>query len=181
MKKISPKSKAAARVQAKVRSMEGTAPMRKFLPYVFPAVVLMVLLFLAARWYSVRTQRDGQVSPFADAVTVENLSQTDAQRILRGVGDLKTVQLTGEGEVAGQVRYEVKDGKVRFSVMAEVPTGAYQVWIKEVGSDAKKQAFTLEAGKGGYIGSASVPEATLPFEILVTRGDDTVLSGQITK
>jgi hypothetical protein len=165
------------------RPVEGQV-MRRFLPYVLPALVLVIVLFLAYRWYSVRTQRDGKVSPFAESVTVENLSQDDASRILRGVGDLKSAELTGKGEVSGTVRYEIKDGKVNFSVMAEVPapkTGEYQVWVKEIGSDAKKQAFKLVAGKGGYIGSASVSEATLPFEVVVTRGDETVLSGKVTK
>jgi hypothetical protein len=170
-------------VQPAVKPVAKTS-IQTFLPYIFPAIVLVILLFLAYRWYSVRTQRDGKVSPFADSVTIENLSQDDAKRILRGVGDLKTVQLTGQGDVSGQVRYEIKDGKVNFSVMAELPTletGVYQVWIKEVGSDAKKQAFTLEEGKGGYIGSASVAETTLPFMILVTQGDQTILSGQVSK
>jgi hypothetical protein len=170
-------------MSAGAQTSEGMS-MKKFLPYVFPAIVLVILLFLAYRWYTVRTQRDGKVSPFADSVTVENLSQDDAKRILRGVGDLKTVQLTGKGEVSGQVRYEIKDGKVNFSVMAELPnlkTGNYQVWIKEVGSDSKKQAFILEEEKGGYVGSASVAETTLPFMIVVTQGDETVLSGQVNK
>ncbi|HCC84294.1 MAG TPA: hypothetical protein DEP87_01285 [Candidatus Pacebacteria bacterium] len=158
--------------------------MQKFLPYVFPAVVFVIVAVLAFRWYSIRTQRDGKVTPFAETVTVENLSQDDANRILKGVGDLKTAELEGSGEVGGQVRYEIKDGKVRFSVMAEVPapeTNAYQVWIKEVGSEAKKLAFILTAGKGGYIGSASVSETTLPFEVVVTLNDQIVLTGRVSK
>jgi hypothetical protein len=52
--------------------------------------------------------------------------------------------------------------------------------VKEIGSEAV-QAFMLEMGKGGYIGSASVSEATLPFELVVTNGETQVLSGRINK
>lgn len=183
-KVASARTVAAARSVAPVRTVASQPIMQKLLPYVFPAVVLLIVIILAYRWYNVRTQRDGKVSPFAETVSIENLSQDDAKRILRGVGDLKTAKLSGEGENGGEVRYEIKDGKVRFSVMAELAalkTGTYQVWVKEVGSEAKKQAFVLEAGKGGYIGSASVPEATLPFEVVVTTGETVVLTGRVNK
>jgi hypothetical protein len=95
--------------------------MQKLLPYVFPAIVLLIVIGLGYRWYALRTARDGKVSPFAQTVSVENLSQDDAARILKGVGDLKTAELSGLGAAAGQVRYEIKDGKVRFSVSADLP------------------------------------------------------------
>lgn len=181
-----PAAKLAAKVAPARTAISQTSQpvLQKLLPYVFPAVVLLIVIILAYRWYNVRTQRDGKVSPFAETVSIENLSQDDAKRILRGVGDLKTAKLEGTGENGGEVRYEIKDGKVRFSVMAELATlktGSYQVWVKEVGSEAKKQAFVLEAGKGGYIGSASVSEATLPFEVVVTTGETVVLTGRVNK
>jgi len=167
--------------------------MKKIYPYIFPAVALAFLLFLSYRWYVVRTQRDSTVTPFDEGVVVENLSQDEANKILKGVGDLKTVELTAEEKTtaAGQIRYEVKDGKIRFSVQADLPklsTGSYQVWIKEVGTEAKKKAFSLEIGKAGYVGTASLAESALPFEVVVTKetGDiskmgEVVLSGRINK
>jgi hypothetical protein len=179
------KSSVAAKVTpSKVSTSVDNPMMQKLLPYLLPAVVLLIVIGLGYRWYSLRTQRDGKVSPFAESVVVENLTQDDANRILKGVGDLKTAELTGNGDVTGQARYEIKDGKVRFSINADLPTpkqGSYQVWIKEIGSEARKMAFVLEMGKGGYVGSASVPEATLPFELVVTSGDTQVLSGRINK
>ncbi len=165
--------------------------MKKLYPYIFPAIALAFLVFLSYRWYSLRTQRDGSMTPFEDGVTVESLSQADAQQILKGVGDLKTVELTGAQTASGQIRYELKDGRVRFSVQAELPklkTGVYQVWLKEVGTEAKKKAFALEYGKAGYIGTASVAESSLPFEVVVTKETqdagamgEVVLSGRINK
>lgn len=166
--------------------------MKKLYPYIFPAIALAFLLFLSYRWYSLRTQRDSSITPFEEGVAVESLSQDDAQQILRGVGDLKTVELTGSQPTAnGEVRYEIKDGRVRFSVQADLPVlkaGIYQVWLKEVGTDAKKKAFTLEYGKAGYIGTASVAESSLPFEVVVTKEaqdasdmGEVMLSGRINK
>lgn len=166
--------------------------MKKLYPYVFPAIALAFLIFLSYRWYSLRTQRDSSMTPFEEGVMVESLSQADAQQILKGVGDLKTVELTGAQTTgAGEIRYEIKDGRVRFSVQAELPklkTGMYQVWLKEVGTEAKKKAFVLEYGKAGYIGTASVAESSLPFEVVVTKTSqdatemgEVVLSGRINK
>ncbi len=170
--------------------------MKKLYPYIFPAIALAFLVFLTYRWYALRTQRDGLVTPFEEGVIVENLSTDDAQKILKGMGDLKTVELTSEKSdtktpVIGQVRYEVKNSKVNFSVQADLPklkTGSYQVWLKEVGTEAKKKAFVLEFGKGGYMGTASVAESSLPFEVVVTNQSadsavmgEVILSGRINK
>jgi len=183
MKKTTVAAKATSKKVSIISQTEK--PMAKmFLPYVLPAIVLLIVLGLGYRWYSLRTQRDGQVSPFAETVNVENLTQAEATSLLKGVKDLKTAELTGVGDTTGQARYEIKDGKVRFSVSADLPkpkTGAYQVWVKEIGSEAKKEAFKLELGKGGYIGSAAVSEASLPFELVVTNGETQILSGQINK
>lgn len=184
MKKSPVAVKATLKKVSTTSAVSENSLVKMFLPYVLPAIVLLIVLGLGYRWYTLRTHRDGKVSPFAETVNVENLSQTEATSLLKGVKDLKTVELSGIGDTVGQARYEVKDGKVRFSVNADLPslkTGDYQVWVKEVGSEAKKAAFVLVLEKGGYIGSAAVSEASLPFELVVTNGDTQVLSGRINK
>ncbi|HYD35048.1 MAG TPA: hypothetical protein VD999_03185 [Vitreimonas sp.] len=165
--------------------------MKKYLPFVFPAIALLIVLFLGYRWYSMRTDRTGVVSTFGEGVEIEDLTGSEQDSVLRGAGDYKTVTMTGQGEAAGSIRYEIKDGKVRFSVnadLAELSQGQYQVWLKAVGSDAKRKAFVLENNKAGFMGSAAIDATTLPFEVIVSkevRPDDTieevVLQGTINK
>ena len=165
--------------------------MQRFLPFIFPAIALVVVAFLAFRWYGDRTTRTGDIGQFGEGVEIEELSDAERQKVMRGALDLKTVTLQGTGETTGQVRYEIVDGKVRFSVSADLPEidrGLYQVWLKDVDSAATKKAFTLDMGKGGYTGSAAISEDTLPFEVLVTREladdntpEDVLLRGIIAK
>jgi hypothetical protein len=146
--------------------------MKKFYPYVFPAVALLFVLFLLFRWYNLRTQREGLTSLLSDGVKIENLDPSDASNLLKGASDYKTADLAGEGTDMGEVRYEVKDGKMLFTVSAVLPKldeGYYQVWLKEVAGEGKRKALVLEYLKGGYVGSASINADTLPFEVLVTK------------
>jgi hypothetical protein len=164
--------------------------MKKVLPYIFPAIALVIVLFLGYRWYTGQT-KPGQINNTGEGIEIEDLSSTDQSSMLRGAGDYKTVQLQGEGEVAGSIRYEVKDGKVRFSVMAFLPElteGSYEVWLKRDADTNPSKAFTLEAGKGGYIGSASIDESNLPFEVIITKElrpdltmEQVVLRGKLEK
>jgi hypothetical protein len=147
--------------------------MKKLLPFLFPAVALLIVVFLAFRWYNSRTARpDGKISQFAENQTIESLSQAEMNKFRRPVKDLSTVELTGADNVTGNVRYEVVDGKISFTVNANLPElkeGVYQVWLKEVNGDAKRKAFTLELEKGGYTGSAAISSETLPFEVVISK------------
>lgn len=147
--------------------------MNKYVPFIFPVIALAIIAFLTWRWYGLNTApKPGQVSEFGQGVEIENLSPIDQQNILRGVGDYQSVELKGEGEAVGQVRYEIKDNKVNLSVSAllpELPVGVYQVWFKGVTGESIRKAFTLEAGKGGFIGSAAVPAELLPFQVVVSQ------------
>lgn len=183
--------------------------MKQFLPYIFPAAALLVVIFLTFRWYSQNTTGIGQISEFAEGVEIEQLTDDEQAIVSRGLGDIKTVQLervdkgdlTAESDLetatesalveesskyagaTGQVRYEVVDGRVRFSVIASLPylsentTTVYQVWLKDVNSDAVRKAFVLEYSKAGYVGSAAISADTLPFEVMIselTAGMDTL-------
>lgn len=155
--------------------------MKKIYPYIFPAVALLFVLFLLFRWYSLRTQRESMTSLLHEGVTIEELSADQAQNLLRGVGDYESVDLTGENPAyLGQVRYELVDGELRFSVTTDLPrlsSGTYQVWLRQAEGDIQRRALTLALGKAGYMGSAVIDASTLPLEILVTREltDDTIL------
>lgn len=150
--------------------------MKRFTPYIFPLIVLAIVFFLVYRWYNMRSQptTDGEVG---EGIKIENLSDADANSILRGTGDFQTAPLqaaentTSEVLGAGSIRYELKDGKVRFSVAADLPESEtpYTVWIRTSNSDNLTSAFTLEVGKGGYVGTAAVSEDMLPLEVIVSQ------------
>jgi hypothetical protein len=145
--------------------------MKKYTPYIFPLVVLSVVFLLVFRWYSMRTDRL-ETDLFAEGVEIENLSEDEMVRSINGVGDYDSVELGSESEDSqGVVRYEVKEGKVRFSVVANLPESDmdYSVWLKEVDGDAMREVFTLVSGKGGYVGSAALPSELMPFEIIVSE------------
>jgi hypothetical protein len=165
--------------------------MKKLLPFVFPAAAFVLVAFLAFRWYGNQIGSAGDIAEFGEGVEIEELTQVERDRVMKGAGDYKTVDLEGADDVMGQVRYEMIDGKVRFSISASLPeleSGFYQVWLKAVDSEAIREAFVLNFSKGGYLGSAAISEETLPFEVLVTQElvDDaapetTVLKGFISK
>lgn len=152
--------------------------MKKFTPYVFPLVALLVVIFLLYRWYDMRTEKVVNPVEFGEGVEIENLSENELGSVLRGSNDITTVELenaqtdSAEPASTGVIRYDVVDNKVLFSVMAELPEleqGAYQVWLKEINGDGMRKAFSLEAGKGGMMGSASVSTELLPFEVVVSK------------
>jgi hypothetical protein len=177
--------------------------MKRFTPFIFPIIVLLIVGFLAWRWYDLRAERAAQRLDFGEGVEIENLTDDERSEVTRGVGDFETVELerpeTEEGReplagtemATGVFRYEVRDNRVRFSVMANLPEsseGRYQVWLKEVDGEGVRRAFVLVPGKGGFEGSAAVSAELLPFEVLVTRelsDDDTVedviLRGRVNK
>jgi hypothetical protein len=164
--------------------------MKKVLPFIFPVAALLLVAFLAFRWYGQRTEKTGEITEFGEGVEIQELSNAELDKVMKGSGDYKTVNLEGSEEAVGTVRYEIADGKVRFSVNADLPaltSGMYQVWLKATDSDAIRKAFTLEDSKSGYMGSAAISEETLPFEVVITRemSDDntpeqTVLRGVIS-
>lgn len=150
--------------------------MKKYTPYIFPLVVLSVVFLLVFRWYGMRTSRLDQ-DLFAEGIEIENLSEDELAESINGVGDYDSVELTSESDDAqGVVRYEIKDEKVRFSVMANLPESDqdYRVWLKEVDGDAIREVFALTPGKGGYVGSAALPAELLPFEVIVSEELDAV-------
>ncbi len=161
--------------------------MKKVIPFIFPAVALLVVLLLAYRWFRLNAGQVGTGTADGQDVVIEDLNDADTQQILKGAGDYKTVEMKGDENVQGSVRYEIKDGKVRFSVMADLAApekGFYQVWVKS--GTRQTKAFRLEEEKVGYMGSAAIAQSDLPADVIVSleQVDDsilekTVLSGSV--
>jgi hypothetical protein len=166
--------------------------MKKYIPFIFPAIALIIVLFLGYRWYSAQTVKPEGKIDMSEGMKIDELSAEEMKK-LQGSGskDLPSVELQGEGESMGRVRYEIRGDKVSFSVTAELAAlteGKYQVWLKRTDSETPVKAFVLEEGKAGYIGSGSVDASLLPFEVIVSKemNDDnqvetTVLRGTIQK
>lgn len=161
--------------------------MKQYTPYIFPLVVVGIVFLLVFRWYTMRTQQVEE-QLFGEGVQIENLSDAEVRDVLTGVGDYETIPLTsatGTEPAVGEIKYEIKDGRVRFTVSADLDPadGPYQVWLKETTGDAKRLAFTLEEGKAGLFGSAALPDDLLPFEVMVTQqsteSDQVLLRGTI--
>lgn len=155
-------------------------------PYIFPAIALIIVAILVFRWYRLNTQNSGIIPDFGEQVQVQDLSPEERDTIMRGTGDYATVTLQPEGEtdepMIGEVRYDRSGERVRFTVSAELPeleAGLYQVWLRDTSRQSVKPVFTLEAAKGGYMGSASLLQSALPVEVVISR--ETELGEQPTE
>lgn len=164
--------------------------MKKYSPYIFPLIVVLIVLFLLFRWYQTRSEQTSKKLDFSEGVEIENLSESEADSILRGVGDYETVALEQEPDTAtpaaGVVRYEIVDDKVKFSVTvnAEEPKdGPLTVWLRNPETGSLRQAFDLELGKAGLIGTGALSADLLPFEVVVSpaQSEDDVLESVVLR
>lgn len=163
--------------------------MKQYTPYIFPLAVASVVFLLLYRWYTLRAQQP-EYALLGEGVSIENLSQEELADSLAGVGDYQKVELTAQNpEDMGVVRYEVTEDTVRFSVSATLPESEteYRVWLKSPEGTAMREAFVLEASKGGFIGSASLPSELLPLEVIVSTeseakaaDENSLLRGTVT-
>lgn len=167
--------------------------MKKYTPYIFPLIVVVIVFFLVYRWYSVRTDRDPQQADLGEGIQIENLTPEQLQNMSQGSKDLETATMESgmpDAETAGigTIRYEIVNGKVNFSVLANLPDSAtpYTVWVRSKDGSDLTQAFTLEMGKGGFMGTAAVSEERLPLEVIVSQAatkeavmESVVLKGMI--
>jgi hypothetical protein len=144
---------------------------KKYYPFIVPTIALLLVIFLAFRWYNLRTQRDEGGDQ--TQVEIENLTEEEVD-IVQGTDDVSTVPLEREGEqmVSGRVRYTIQDDRVLLNVSAELEQQegmTYQVWIRPEGQDDAQKAFVLAYGKGGYVGSAALSTDKLPLEIIISE------------
>lgn len=148
--------------------------LKQYYPFIVPTISLLLVLFLAFRWYNLRTQRDSEAD--ITQVEIESLTQEELQ-IVQGTEDVNTVELEPEPEepALGQVRYRLEDDRVLVTVSADLPElkeSYYQVWFASQ-EKQPQQAFRLELTKAGYLGSASISKDELPLEVIVTDQSNT--------
>jgi hypothetical protein len=90
--------------------------------------------------------------------------------------------------LAAVVRYEIDGDRLRLSVIGQPEetaadttadeseeaeaTPEYTVWFKRKDGGEIQRGFVLEPGKGGLIGSGSLPASLLPLEVFVTQGSE---------
>ena len=147
---------------------------KKYTPFIIPTISLLLVLFLAFRWYNLRTQRDADLR--LDEVKIDNLPAEEAA-IVVGSPEASTINLEPKDEelVSGQIRYHLANDRVLFNVVAELPyddSVAYQVWLSPKDKETFSRGFVLSYGKGGYTGSASVSQDQLPLELIITKEID---------
>ena len=154
---------------------------KQFVPYLLPLLALIFVVIMFVRWYSGRTAQGPDSSLIGNDLEVSSLSQDEEESIIRGTADFATVEMTGEGQASGEIRYQLMDDKLNFTVTANLPDAnePFAVWLKEVDGEAKKRVFVLEYSKAGYIGSASVPAEVLPVEVVVSTQSDLLLEDSL--
>ena len=149
---------------------------KKFVPYIFPLLAFAFVVFMFVRWYSNRVAEQGNGLLSSD-LEIVSLTQEEEESMIRGTTDFSTVEMMAVGESNGEIRYQLTEDKLNFTVTANLPDSkeAFVVWLKEIDGDAKKKVFTLVYSKAGFIGSASVPAEVLPVEVVVSTESDLLL------
>ena len=155
---------------------------KKVVPYIFPILAFAFVVFMFIRWYSSRVAEQGNGLLSSD-LEITNFTQEEEESIIRGTTDFATVEMTAVGEASGEIRYQLTEDKLNFTVTANLPESdeAFAVWLKEVDGDAKKKVFTLTYSKAGFIGSASVPAEILPVEVVVSTESDLLLEDALLR
>lgn len=157
--------------------------MKKFLPFVLPALVIIMIVYLGYQWYQKRVQDRIPVPEVTAGTEIENLSASELallENMQKGVGNYETIKMTGSG--IGEIRYEIRDGKALFSVNANLPTDnneTYTLYIKEASAADFTPSKQLEESKGGLFVSVAVAIDKLPVAVEVRQGSTVVLSGEI--
>lgn len=155
---------------------------KKFTPYIFPLLAFAFVVFMFIRWYSTRVAEEG-ASLLSNDLEITTLTQEEEESIIRGTTDFSTAEMMAVGEASGEIRYQLVENKLNFTVTANLPESneAFAVWLKEIDGDAKKKVFTLSYSKAGFIGSASVPAEVLPIEVIVSTESDLLLEDALLR
>ena len=157
--------------------------MKKFLLIALPILAVIIVAVFGYNWYKQRTAERLSVPEVTAGTEIEELSTSELaalENLRRGVGDYQSVKMTGSG--VGEVRYEIKDGKVLFSVNANLPTDQeqiYHLWLKEAQATDFVQSKILEDTKGGLIASSAVAIDKLPIALEIRVGETVILRGEI--
>lgn len=146
--------------------------MKKLVPFLFPIMALTIVFVVALRWYNSQATQPGQLLDTAADTQVEPATDSVVTQLIKSAKDAKSIELAGDSQARGQVRYEVKNGQLIFSVIADLPPlskgESYQVWLVPGSSSVPQKAFLLTSGKGGFMGSGTVSVNILPVTVEVT-------------
>ena len=157
--------------------------LKKVAPYILPTLAVIFVIVMFFRWYQGKTADKPEGGLLSQELQVSNLSQEQEEGIIKGTADYDTVEMMAVGEASGEIRYQMIDDKLNFTVTANLPdtNEAYAVWLKEIDGEARKKVFILDYSKAGYIGSASVPAEVLPVEVVVTGESDLLLEDAVLR
>lgn len=162
--------------------------MKKFLPYILPALAVILVVVFAVRWYKNRTATPLDAPEVSAGAEIEELSVSELESLenmSRGLGKYESTKLASDQadtNSTGEVRFEKKDNKVYFTVTANLPeivAGNYQLWLKTAGSDQFVPSKPLTLGKAGLIAATALAQENLPVTLEVRLGDQVVLSGEL--
>ncbi|AKM81136.1 MAG: hypothetical protein UT13_C0001G0175 [Candidatus Pacebacteria bacterium GW2011_GWF2_38_9] len=150
--------------------------LQNFLPYIFPLIAIILVVVMFARWYKGKTA-EAPVSLLDSQLEVESLPVDVQDSIIKGATDYSMIDMQGSNLATGELRYQIKDDKLSFTVTANLQESKedYAVWLVDSASDAKKRVFNLKYSKAGYIGSAMVPANILSVEVVVAKASDLML------
>lgn len=157
--------------------MPKTNRIKSVLPYVLPILSLALVSFMFFRWYRARTAQTPNDFLNSEDFQVQTLPTQQQEQLVKGTTDFDAVKMEASGTASGEIRYQVTDDSLNFSVTANLPDSPedYAVWLRTPGTDARRHIFNLQKEKAGYIGSASVSTQVLPVEIVVTKASDLML------
>lgn len=150
--------------------------LQSLLPYLFPLIAIILVVVMFARWYKGKTA-EAPVSLLDSQLEVESLPAQMQDSIIKGATDYKMLNMIGVDQAVGELRYQIKDDKLSFTVTANLPSSKeeYAVWLSDMDGTAKKRVFNLKYSKAGYVGSAMVSDDILPVKVLVSKASDLML------
>lgn len=152
--------------------------MKALIPFILPLVVLIILG--AAFWRWVQNNSKPEISDQAASVEVTDVDEATTSELARGAADVPTVTMVAPENAPAdttdsqaRVRYQISGDTASLLVLASLanPAETYTVWFKPANSDVLTRAFVLEEGKGGLMGTASVPVSSLPLTVYLTTAE----------
>lgn len=143
------------------------------LPYLFPLLAMIFVTVMFVRWYQGKTA-EAPKALLNEQLEIAPLTEAEQSSLLRGTADYKALTMTGTEGARGEVRYQVSEDKLVFSVTANLDgaTGTYAVWMMSPDGQVSKRLFDLVLGKAGLLGSAAVTTDVLPARLVVAPASD---------
>ncbi len=104
--------------------------LQNLLPYLFPLIAIILVVVMFARWYKGKTA-ETPVSLLDSQLEVESLPAQVQDSIIKGATDYKMLNMIGVDQAVGELRYQIKDDKLSFTVTANLPNSKeeYAVWL----------------------------------------------------